>query len=319
MDKTPLISFVIPVYNVPTEMICECVESITALPLQPFEREIIIVDDGSDQSSLQAMTDISDVIFLRQDNMGVSAARNMGINNARGQYIQFVDADDVLTSAYNQVIELLRTKQADMVMFDFTHDRNDTQNYCDDGPHCGTRLMCERNIHGSVCCFVFKTDILGNLRFTPGIAYGEDEEFTPQLLLHAKEVYTTTAKAYFYRQRPSSAVHTVTTRKKLQRLNDTKQVLLNLHNMGTSMSQDVRKALRRRTAQLTMDYIYNVIMLTRNGHYLDRQIQQLRKEGLFPLPDLSYTNKYRLFRWMTNTKVGRAFMLVILPLMKRER
>lgn len=319
MDKTPLISFVIPVYNVPTEMICECVESITALSLQPYEREIIIVDDGSDQSSLQAMTDISDVIFLRQDNTGVSTARNMGLNHARGQFIQFVDADDVLTPAYNHVIELLRTKQTDMVMFDFTHDRNDTQDHCDNGPHSGAALMCERNIHGAVWGFVFKADILGNLQFTPSIAYGEDEEFTPQLLLNAKKVYTTTAKAYFYRQRPSSTVHTVTTRKKLQRLNDTKQVLLYLHSVETSMSQDDRRALRRRIAQLTMDYIYNVIMLTRDGHYLDRQIQRLRKEGLFPLPDLRYTNKYRLFRWMTGLKIGRALMLVVLPLTKRER
>lgn len=320
MDKTPLISFIIPAYNIPAGMICECIESITMLTLRPFECEIIVVDDGSDQSPIQEMSKVlDDIIYIRQRNKGVSAARNMGLRMATGQFIQFVDADDTLTPAYEHVVDLLRFERADMVMFDFTHKQHDKVNYSDEGPTSGTYLLRKRNIHGSVCGFVFNANILGSLRFTPGIAYGEDEEFTPQLLLRAEKVYTTTAKAYYYRQRPLSAVSTPTVRKKLQRLHDTLDVIQNLHRLEDTLPLADRMAIRRRTAQLTMDYIYNVIVITRNRHYLDKQLETLRKEGLFPLPDLKCTTKYNWFRRMTNTKAGLTILMRTLPLLKRER
>ena len=57
-----------------------------------------------------------------------------------------------------------------------------------------------------------------------------------------------------------------------------------------------RQALQRRVAQLTMDYLYNIIRLTRSRHYLKRKIQELRRLGLYPLPAKAYTAKYTLFR-----------------------
>lgn len=320
MDRTPLISFIIPAYNIPAEMICECIDSIIKLALRPFEREIIVVDDGSDYSPVKEMEKVMDeIIYIRQRNGGVSTARNMGLRMATGQFIQFVDADDTLTPAYEHVLDLLRFEKTDMVMFDFTHKEQDKMDYSDEDPTSGSELLRKHNIHGSVCGFVFNVNILGSLRFTPGIAYGEDEEFTPQLLLRAEKVYTTTAKAYYYRQRPSSAVTTPTVRKKLQRLHDTRSVIQNLHKLEDTLPLTDRIAVRRRTAQLTMDYIYNVIVLTRNRHYLDKQLEALRKEGLFPLADLRCTSKYNWFRRMTNSDVGLTILMKTLPLFKRER
>ena len=68
-----------------------------------------------------------------------------------------------------------------------------------------------------------------------------------------------------------------------------------------------------------MDYIYQVIILTRSRHYLDRKLAILRREGLFPLPDKNYTTKYKWFRRMTNSNFGLKLLVSILPLMKRER
>ena len=320
MDKTPLISFIIPSYNIPPEMICECIESITMLTLRPHEREIIVVDDGSDYSPIQEMSKVlDDIIYIRQRNGGVSTARNLGLRMATGQFVQFVDADDMLTPAYEHVLDLLRFEKADMVMFDFTHKEHGKVGYADEGPISGSDLLRKKNIHGSVWGFVFKMSITGSLQFTPGIAYGEDEEFTPQLLLRAEKVYTTTALAYYYRQRSSSAVNTPTVRKKLQRLHDTHTIIQNLHKLEDTLPLTDRMAIRRRTAQLTMDYIYNVIVLTRNRHYLDKQLETLSKEGLFPLPDLKCTTKYNWFRRMTNSDVGLTILMKTLPLFKRER
>lgn len=302
-------------------MLRECIASICRLSLREDEREIIVVDDGSDVSPLESLSDLRDqIIYIRQKNAGVSVARNMGMRMARGEYIQFIDADDLLVfSTYGHVLDLARYDKPDMVMFDFTDKFNDDIGYEDHEAMSGAELMRKENIHGSVWGYLFRRNMTGSLQFTPGTAYGEDEEFTPQLMLRAERVITTTAKAYHYRLRPASAINAADMRSRLKRLNDAKRVLFSLYAKADTLPTHDRQALQRRTAQLTMDYIYNVIVLTQSRHYLDRRLEELRSKGLFPLPDHDYTAKYKWFRRMTNTSIGITMLMRTLPLMKRER
>ena len=319
-DHTPqetLVSFIIPVYNVPTDMLQECIDSIRKLTLRQHEREIIVVDDGSEHAPTDTLSD--DIIYIRKRNEGVASARNMGMRMATGRFLQFIDGDDMLLPSYEHVIDLIRYNKADIVMFDLTDTDKPVPTYNDEDPMTGAELLRKSNIHGSACGYLFRQSILGNLQFTPGIAYGEDEEFTPQLLLRAEHVYRTSAKAYYYRFRPSSAIHQTDTRQTLRRLNDTKEVIYGLYSKFDKIPLTERLALQRRVAQLTMDYIYNVIVMTQNRHYLNRRLDELRKKGLFPLPDQDYTKKYKWFRRMTNSSLGITVLMRTLPLMKRER
>lgn len=322
-DTKPLISFIIPVYNVPSAMLRECIESILALSLRSFEREIIIIDDGSTASPLTDLGELADVTtYIRQRNAGVSVARNVGLRMATGRFLQFIDGDDRLVQApYEHVLDQLRYGRCDMVLFDFTSHPSPpaTHLYDDHGPMTGNELLRTENIHGSVWGYVFSRSILGSLRFTPGVSYGEDEEFTPQLLLRAESAVRTTAQAYYYRQRPTSATGTDSIRSHIRRLEDTRSVIMRLKKTTDRMPTADRIAMQRRTAQLTMDYIYNIIVITRSSHYLERKIRALSKAGLFPLPDRDYTAKYTWFRRMTNSRVGRAVLLRSLPLMEREK
>ena len=320
--EQPLISFIVPVYNVPGDMLRECIQSILALTLRPFEREIIIIDDGSDDTTpLSQLSDVIDqLIYVRQRNGGVSTARNLGLRLAQGAFIQFVDGDDHLVqTAYEHIVDLLRYGRTDMVMFDYTDTPQATATYEDSEPQAGSDLMRSSNIHGSVWGSVFSRNIMGSLHFTPGRAYGEDEEFTAQLLLRGERVIRTTARAYYYRLRPASAITRTDLRSRLRRLSDARSVLYNLQQKADTMPADDRAALQRRTAQLTMDYIYNVIVLTQNRHFLERKLDELRRHGLFPLPDRPYTTKYTWFRHMTNSKMGLLVLMRTIPLMKKER
>ncbi len=156
------------------------------------------------------------------------------------------------------------------------------------------------------------------MRFTPGILH-EDEEFTPQLLLRAETVVSTNAQAYYYRRRPHSITTEADPRRVVRRLNDSLQVILKLNRIADTLPTSERLALSRRVAQLTMDYIYNIIVQTRSRHYLDRKLTYLRKAGLFPLPDRDYTTKYKWFRRLTNSSMGLSLLMNILPMIDKER
>ena len=73
----PLVSFILTYYNQPVQMLCECINSILALSLQPNEREIIVVDDGSNVSPMNGLMQYGDeLVYVRQKNSGLSMARN---------------------------------------------------------------------------------------------------------------------------------------------------------------------------------------------------------------------------------------------------
>lgn len=320
-EKKPIVSFIIPLYNVPVNMLIECINSILSLSLRDSESEIIIVDDGSEQSPLTSLGKLTDkVVYIRQVNKGVSVARNTGMRMAQGEFIQFIDGDDILLRApYEHVIDLVRFQQPDMVMFDFTDKRQPSVRYDDMEPLAGNELMRRENIHGAVWSYIVRRSLIGELQFTPGVRYGEDEEFTPQLLLRAKRVFRTTAKAYHYRTRDTSATNAHDSRSILSRLNDALKVIVRLKSLSAHLQADDHVAMERRIAQLTMDYIYNVIVLTRNRHYLDRKLSYLTGQGLFPLPDRKYTTKYSWFRRMTQSEIGLTLLMSTLPLINRER
>ena len=89
-EAQPLITFIIAYYNLPVQMLCECIDSILALPLKADEREIIVVDDGSDVSPMNGLMHYgTEIVYVRQKNGGLSMARNTGINMAQGQFLQF--------------------------------------------------------------------------------------------------------------------------------------------------------------------------------------------------------------------------------------
>ena len=202
-DKAqPLISFIITYYNEPIDMLKKCIDSILMLTLNREEREIIVIDDGSDVSPLNLLTDIADqMIYIRQPNQGLSQARNTGIAMANGQYLQFVDADDFLISSnYDKCLDFIRFKDADIVLFDFATKEVSSAQLANNEVFSGTEYMHNNNLRASACGYIFKKNLLVNLRFTKGILH-EDEEFTPQLIIRADKVYNTKVQAYFYRKR----------------------------------------------------------------------------------------------------------------------
>lgn len=301
-----LITFIVPVYNLPLHLIKECIESIIHLPLSRNEKEVIIVDDGSGSSPIPELDKCySDLVCIRQTNQGLSAARNSGIERANGKYIQFVDGDDCLiTKTYEALICFIKEQDADMVLFPHSKDKRAKSIPHLNGPVTGVGYMCRHNLRAAAWGYLFKKDILGSLRFTCNLI-NEDEAFTPLLLLRAKKVFYTESAAYFYRQRENSIMNDLCEQSISRRLTDTQNIILFLHRSAQMQSEGEHLALGRRVAQLSMDYLYNVIRLTHSMSKFNEALQILREHQIFPLSPINYTMKYTWFRKMLNTVVGR--------------
>ena len=124
------VSVILPVYN-GEKYIKKCMESLIDQTLK--EIEIICVDDGSVDGTLEALKEyenLDNVTVITQENAGAGAARNKGMSYAKGEYLSFLDADDIfekdmLEVAYNKAVE----DKADMVVFNSDQYYEDTQEY----------------------------------------------------------------------------------------------------------------------------------------------------------------------------------------------
>ena len=124
------VSVILPVYN-GEKYIKKCMKSLIDQTLK--EIEIICVDDGSVDGTLEALKEyenLDNVTVITQENAGAGAARNKGISYAKGEYLSFLDADDIfekdmLEVAYNKAVE----DKADMVVFNSDQYYEETQEY----------------------------------------------------------------------------------------------------------------------------------------------------------------------------------------------
>lgn len=115
-----MISIIIPVYN--TEKYLErCINSVLDSTYENFE--ILLVDDGSNDRSLEICRNYSDRdsrirVFMQKSRGGVSSARNRGIEESLGEWIVFVDSDDVIACDFLAVVADKACQNTDMIFFD---------------------------------------------------------------------------------------------------------------------------------------------------------------------------------------------------------
>lgn len=308
--REPLITFVVPCYNLPGEWICACIDSILALPLKREERQVLVIDDGSETPVSECLSGYGDEVqCVRQPNGGLSAARNVGMNCATGTYIQFVDGDDELfPSAYAQCIRMLKSDAPDMLLFRFQGQTASPLSVMS-----GTAYMLQYNLRASACTYLFRRSLLGNLRFVQGILH-EDEAFTPQLMLRAASVLDAGCAAYAYHRRSGS----ITTHKDPahvhRRLADKEAVVMMLDKLTQHLPLQQSQSLRRRVSQLTMDLMLDTIRLTSGSRPLQLLVQRLRNNGLYPLPPNNYTPAYSLFSQLSSSRIGLLFLRCLFTL-----
>ncbi len=207
----PLISFIIPVYKV-EPYLRQCLDSIIK---QDFENyEVLMVDDGSLDNS-PAICDEYAAIDRRfrvfhKENGGVSSARNLGLERAKGDWIWFVDADDYITDAALQIIAEATKLSCDTIFHGLVILYEDGRAHVKKTTECmgiGKDKFLERHFCYQNGMMLFSRDIItkAHLRFTEGIKMGEDLEFQYKYLLLCSHPISIPHDLYVYRQREGSA------------------------------------------------------------------------------------------------------------------
>lgn len=210
------ISFIIPAYNV-VQYIGKCLSTIIGQQeAQELSFELIIVNDGSTDDTLAAITSIKggndNIRVLTQSNQGLSAARNAGLKIAKGEYVWFVDSDDWISEeALHKVESKLRCYKPDVLMIRAANvleervaERGKAFEHADQ--LCTGRDVLLRRIWATCAPFyIFKRSFLeeNGLNFYTGI-FHEDNEFTPRMLYCATKVALLNEVLYYVRQTPNS-------------------------------------------------------------------------------------------------------------------
>lgn len=221
-----VLSIIIPVFNV-EKYIKKTLDSIfyPNAPISDFE--VVIINDGTQDKSMSIVynytVDYSNVRVVNQINKGLSCARNVGIDNATGDWIWFVDSDDwIEEQSLAQILPILKTRKEDVLAFRIKEIeeatgktiivRNSYNN--EEIVSCkGVEMLLnsyEKKIDPTpIQSNIIRKDFIlrNKLYFVDGI-YHEDKEYAPRMLIHANDVAYVPIVSYCYLRRNSGSITT---------------------------------------------------------------------------------------------------------------
>lgn len=229
MEKT--VSVIVPVYNTDEKYLEECIKSILS---QSFGKlQLLLINDGSKNGApdvCKAWSERDDrVVFLNQDNQGVSVARNNGLSHATGDYVLFVDADDFLSEGIvatlvERMVESEKANRALDILFygyctSYTNREMVRVIENPDAELFTARTLQLAILHGNPRLgplevgapwgkLIRRSVIEDNhVRYTPGLRKGQDTVFTLGLLEHCSNISYESVAGYHYRISSASISH----------------------------------------------------------------------------------------------------------------
>lgn len=303
------VSIIVPVYNV-ERYLRECLDSIAQL--KAFSWEAILIDDGSTDSSGKICDEYAKQDFrfrvIHQKNAGVSAARNAGLDAAKGEWIWFVDSDDSINPDFT-IVNPEVMENADYVLFDIHtfKDRkdlmkNERQQHCKlyDNELDKNSFLMRHQCNHHQRLFYKKTLVMINLHqrlaFSQGIRVGEDLEFQYKYLTRCQRPIRLDAVLYNYRLREGSATQDASYRRK--NVEDLPLVIEHLLLWCKEEKVKPEPWLEMRIQQMFQNLLYSASLVNGvNKKALQQTVRRLLdawREEEFTFP---YSAKMKLAHW----------------------
>ncbi|MFL0796102.1 MAG: glycosyltransferase family 2 protein [Cellvibrionaceae bacterium] len=203
-DTSPLVTVIIPTFNRKQQ----CLRAVqSALQQVSHTPEIIVIDDGSTDNTEAHLSHLKDrILYIYQDNQGASAARNLGLEHAKGEYIAFLDADDYFTDHHlKNSLDLLCNTDIDFVFSNTIRGENPEKQERSflDGKNLPGLGMYQKDIPGGILSedtwlhiiegniippstSVMRRNFIGNHRFSESYTVANDTEFFSRVLKKQK-------------------------------------------------------------------------------------------------------------------------------------
>ena len=322
------LSIIIPHYNLPHALLERCLQSIITLGLPDDDYEVIIVDDGSETRPTWTTSLSKNINLVNAQHGGPGNARNIGIEQARGNYIMFVDADDYLPNngeIFN-CIEKLKRERPQILRYRYIIEngspspaRRKRKKTKFSNTISGALYMKEHNLSGSPCTFFFQRE----LALKKGVAFPtnmfhEDEEFNTKLHYHAQTLIDSNAILYSYCIRNGSTTANESKTFENKRIADFIHIIERIHRFAQANSGRGNtiqtKAIEHKLDMLTIDAILNMMYHGMSAKsIMARCEEKFAPLALYPLRKASYSFKYRIFRLLANSSIGMTILRAILP------
>jgi glycosyltransferase involved in cell wall biosynthesis len=327
MSHPTLLSVVVPVYKTEGQL-ARCLSSLLEQDLAPVDYEVIVVDDGSPDGSVVVANGFEkrypNVVIVRQANRGVGAARNAGLDVARGRYLWFVDSDDYVAAAVMAGLAgLMERGHLDVLAFGNTHV-DDKSRPLRDAPRfdwdvtpdivTGIELIASGPYTREAWAYLFDRAFVERnaLRFVEQ-RHLEDVLFTAVALTAATRVTRISADVYRYVHRPGSitrrrAEESTHVRKKM--IEDYEHAVFALQDLRVRASNSgVTEPGYHERLRIVHESIlfFLVIRLVRSGlplrPMLSGVLRRARSRGVYPLtrfPGRDYSSWYRPLTMVVN-------------------
>lgn len=315
----PLISLIIPVYNV-EKYFAKCMETVLAQTYENFE--VILVDDGSTDNSGKMCDEYAKenarIRVFHQANAGQAAARNYGIQIASGKLIAFVDADDYIIEDYLEYLYcLMKEYSAEIACGQYK--RVSSENIIVDEPrisynsYCvGTegalkRLCLGDKINPISPCKLYKRELFNDISFPAGEVY-EDVATIYRLMGECKTVAVGERLIYYYVQRANSTVHKPIDEEKLYGLIAVENEYLYIKDRFPN----VVEAAHIRCAIMSLEYALRAVSDKENGKYYFGEVKKYLHRHLKYVIRSSYVTAFFKMRCAiasSNYSIARALLL----------
>lgn len=300
--KNMIITLVVPIYNM-SSLLPRFMESVRTQSCENFE--VILVDDGSTDASPELCDRYADknpkrIRVIHKQNGGLSSARNVGIEAARGECITFPDPDDWLECDYvEKMNSFCKEYQTDLVCTGYYTDHENGKWYSStyrgfypalDANQARKMMLTTSDFGGFAWNKLYKVSIIKehNLHYLDDTGITEDLDFTYRYLQFCQSVcFAPEAFIYHYYQRQGAATHSSFSQHQVDSLNTFKKIIIDTED------ESIKKLARVRICNEAVNLIWKYKSSKSNDVESYRRIRQCLKENLKPFLISNKTGKGR--------------------------
>lgn len=287
-----LLSFVIPLYNC-EDYISHSLDCILSSQLSEDGYEIIIINDESKDNGTKICQKYAEqhpqIHLYHQKNDGPATARNLGLQHAQGDFIWFIDADDLIEpKIIQQVLQVIQERpNVELLSFAYIEqypDKDITHRLVDSQTVCNGLEFLKMKGGGYLWNNIYRRQSIGDIRFVNGVRHIEDFCFNHQTIINFKEVVILPDVGYYYNRKN---IHSISQDKRLR-----DRVKANEDSF--IVYQTLFQELKNTTDEFKKDYLNKVLNFSISAHLytmmqfdnartIKRYIEDYREMGFYPL------------------------------------